>query len=179
MKKMIFIMISLYLAVSLHGQDVITMTSGQSFKVKIVADTKDSLKYYLTDDPNKSINVTDKRIIVSYKRESNTPLVEATDTLGDVYCQIVGTGRMMSNKVTIEIDFGQFRSWWVDDRLKDPKTGDRIVFNGMIDALNFMSKDGWLFVQAYAFSQGNNPPVYHYLMKKSKRIIHNEELHNK
>ena len=100
---------------------------------------------------------------------------QAQDTTTYVYCQIVGTGRLMSNKVTIEIDFGQFRSIWEDNRLKDPATGNRIVFNGMIDALNFMGKQGWEFVQAYAFSQGNSPAVYHFLMKKSKKRIHDEE----
>jgi hypothetical protein len=98
-----------------------------------------------------------------------------SDTTIYVYCQIVGTGRLMSNKVTIEIDFGQFRSIWTDNRLKDPVTGNRIIFNGMIDALNYMGNLGWEFVQAYAFSQGNNPPVFHYLLKKSKKILDEED----
>jgi hypothetical protein len=91
------------------------------------------------------------------------------------YCQIVGTGRLLSNKVTIEIDFGQFRSVWEDNRLKDPKTGDRIIFNSMIDALNFMGNQGWEFVQAYAFAIPNSGNVYHYLLKKQKKIIEEEE----
>ena len=35
----------------------------------------------------------------------------------------------------------------------------------MIDALNFMSKNGYDFVTAYAFAIGNQN-VYHYLMRK-------------
>jgi len=35
----------------------------------------------------------------------------------------------------------------------------------MIDALNFMSKNEYEFVQAYALTVGNQN-VYHYLMKK-------------
>jgi hypothetical protein len=35
------------------------------------------------------------------------------------------------------------------------------VFNSIIDALNFMTKDGWEFVQAYAFSVGQSGNVYH------------------
>jgi hypothetical protein len=82
----------------------------------------------------------------------------------------------LSNKVTIEIDFGQFRSIWTDNRLKDPVTGDKIAFNGMIDALNYMGNMGWLFVQAYAFSPGgNNPNVYHFLVKKSRKLLAEED----
>jgi hypothetical protein len=82
----------------------------------------------------------------------------------------------MSNKVTIEIDFGQFRSIWADNRLKDSKTGERIIFNSMIDALNYMGIQGWEFVQAYAFwTGGSSGNVYHYLLKKSKTSIEKEE----
>lgn len=98
------------------------------------------------------------------------------DTTKYSYCQIVGTSRFLSNRVTIEIDFGQLRSIWEDNRLKDPKTGERIVFNSMIDALNYMGKLGWEFVQAYAFwTGGNSGNVYHYLLKKSKASIAIEE----
>ena len=101
---------------------------------------------------------------------------EKQDTTKYVYCQIVGTSRLLSNKVTIEIDFGQFRSIWKDNRLKDPKTGERIVFNSMIDALNYMGNQGWEFVQAYAFWMGGSSGnVYHYLLKKSKVELAKEE----
>jgi len=112
--------------------------------------------------------------ISSYAQDNKTTPNQDQDTITYVYCQIVGTGKLMSNKVTIEIDFGQFRSIWDDNRLKDPKTGEKIIFNGMIDALNYMGKLGWQFVQSYAFSQGNGPMVYHYLLKKSNKVIQEE-----
>jgi hypothetical protein len=80
-----------------------------------------------------------------------------------IYCTIVGTTKMMSNKVTVEIDFGQAKSYWSRDRLKD-ETGNPIVFNSMVDALNYMSEKGWEFVQAYTVTVGGQN-VYHYLMK--------------
>ena len=43
-----------------------------------------------------------------------------------------------------------------------------VEFNSMIDALNFMTANGYEFVQAYAFSVASGPNVYHYLMRKSK-----------
>ena len=84
------------------------------------------------------------------------------------YMQIVGTSRFMSNKVTIEIDFGQKNKYWSakDTKVKD-ENGKLMKFNSMIDALNFFSKNGYEFVTAYAFSV-DNQNVYHYLMKKKK-----------
>ncbi len=80
-----------------------------------------------------------------------------------VYCTIVGTTKVMSTKVTVEIDFGQERSYWSRDRLKD-ETGKPIIFNSMVDALNYMSDQGWEFVQAYIVTAGGQN-VYHYLMR--------------
>ena len=85
------------------------------------------------------------------------------------YIQIVGTSKLLSNKVTIEIDFGQENKLFSSDndtRIKDA-SGKRMVFNSMIDALNFMSSNSYAFVQAYAFAVGNQH-VYHYLMRKKK-----------
>lgn len=82
-----------------------------------------------------------------------------------VFCNIVGTGKLMSKKVTIEIDFGEKMQFFADNRLKDPKTGKNKVFNSMVDALNYMGKSGWDFEQAYVVSYGNQN-VYNYLMKK-------------
>ncbi|MFY9352844.1 MAG: hypothetical protein WBI52_07555 [Bacteroidales bacterium] len=82
-----------------------------------------------------------------------------------VYAEIVGTAKFMSTKIIIQIDFGQKMNAFADNRLKDPKTGKPIVFNSMIDALNFMGKQGWEFVQAYTITEGNNG-VYHYILKK-------------
>jgi hypothetical protein len=82
-----------------------------------------------------------------------------------VYSEIIGTARFMSTKVTIEISFGQRVRALADNRLKDPQTGKPIVFNSMIDALNFMGKQGWEFAQAYIVTESNQN-IYHYLLKK-------------
>lgn len=86
------------------------------------------------------------------------------------FVEIVGIGKLFSNKVTIQIDFGQntkFFSARKETMVKD-KEGKQVVFNSMVDALNFMSDQGFEFVQAYAYSMGNQN-VFHYLMKNSKR----------
>jgi hypothetical protein len=85
------------------------------------------------------------------------------------YVEIVGTSRVLSNKLSIEMDFGQENKLFSSDkdtRVKDVN-GRNMIFNSMIDALNFMIKNGYEFVQAYAFA-ASNQNVYHYLLRKKK-----------
>jgi hypothetical protein len=81
------------------------------------------------------------------------------------YCEVVATGRLLSNKVTIDIDYGEERSIWKDHRLRTDE-GKLKKFNSVIDAINFLGKDGWKLVNAFPISTGNNPTVYHYVFKK-------------
>jgi len=69
--------------------------------------------------------------------------------------------------VTIQIDFGQENKIFStkDTQVKD-KNGKLVVFNSMIDALNFLSSNNYQFVNAYAITIGSQN-VYHYLLKKS------------
>lgn len=80
----------------------------------------------------------------------------------------------MSTKVPIEISFGQRVKAFDDNRLKDTQTGKPVVFNSMIDALNFMGKQGWEFAQAYIITESNQN-VYHYLLKKPFTELSSDE----
>ena len=81
-----------------------------------------------------------------------------------IYCEIIGIGKLYSTKVTIRVDFGQRMKLFGNNRMKDGQ-GKPLVFNSMIDALNFMGKQGWEFAQAYTVAISNEN-VCHYLMKK-------------
>jgi hypothetical protein len=88
-----------------------------------------------------------------------------TDTARvEQYCQLIATPRLLSNKVTITIDFGEERSFWKDNRLKTYEGAVR-KFNTIIDALNFMGKEGWLFVNAYPV-RFNDGEIYHFGFRK-------------
>jgi hypothetical protein len=80
------------------------------------------------------------------------------------YCQIIATPKTFSNKVTIDIDFGEEKPFWTDSRLR---TYDGRVkkFNTIIDALNFMGREGWVFINAYPVNNGNLA-IYHFAFKK-------------
>ena len=80
------------------------------------------------------------------------------------YVQLVGVSKLFSNKVVISIDYGQERKMSTDTRVKD-ENGKVLDFNSMIDALNFMSKQGYEFVNAYTITAGNQN-VYNYIMRK-------------
>lgn len=85
------------------------------------------------------------------------------------YVQIVGTSKLLSTKLTIQIDFGQRTKLFSSGKetiIKD-ENGKTLEFNSMIDALNFMSKNGYEFVNAYAITVSNQN-VYHYLLRNKK-----------
>tara|TARA_B110000196_G_C20581324_1_gene402074 strand:- start:85 stop:408 length:324 start_codon:yes stop_codon:yes gene_type:complete len=102
-----------------------------------------------------------------------------SQTIGDVnikdidveYMQIVGTKAFLTKKVSIALDYGQTAAGKVFGRgkmvVKD-KDGKKVKFNSMIDALNFLSANGYDFIDAYAINVGNQN-VYHYMMKKNNK----------
>lgn len=80
------------------------------------------------------------------------------------YCQLIATPRLLSNRVTIDLDFGVEKSTWRDNRLKNEE-GKIKKFNTVIDALNYMGKQGWIFINAYPVVYGTNT-VYHFAFRK-------------
>ena len=84
----------------------------------------------------------------------------------EAYCMIVGTKVPLKKKVTVQVDFGQGINGWKpkESMLKDER-GKPIKFESMIDALNYMSSQGWTFVDAYAVTAGSQN-VYHWIMSK-------------
>jgi hypothetical protein len=81
------------------------------------------------------------------------------------YCEVVATARLLSNKVTIDIDYGEEKSIWKDNRLRE-ENGKLKKFNTIVDAINYLGKDGWKLVNAFPVSSANGPMVYHYVFKK-------------
>jgi hypothetical protein len=80
------------------------------------------------------------------------------------YCQVIATPRLLSNKVTIDIDFGEEKNFWRDTRLKTD-AGKLKKFNTVIDALNYMGSEGWIFINAYPVRMGETE-IYHFAFKK-------------
>ncbi len=84
------------------------------------------------------------------------------------YIEIVGTAKALSNKVTINIDFGQSTKLLGSSKKQFSildEDNKKVEFNSMIDALNFMTKNGYKFEQAYVVTTGGSN-VYRYLLSK-------------
>ena len=103
---------------------------------------------------------------VSFAQEKGN----AQKELYKVYCEIVGQTHMLSNKVDVELDFGQAYSFWSGDRRLYDENGKKIVFNSMLDAANYMARRGWELEEAFpvsSISNGNSgSPEYHWIMSK-------------
>jgi hypothetical protein len=81
------------------------------------------------------------------------------------YCEVVATPKLLSSKVTIDVDYGEERSIWKDNRMRD-ESGKLKKFNTTIDALNYLGKQGWKLVNAFPVLTGTNTMVYHYVLKR-------------
>ena len=81
------------------------------------------------------------------------------------YCQVIVTQKLLSNKVTIDIDYGEEKSFWRDTRLKSDE-GKARKFNTVIDAMNYMGRSGWIFINAYPVKTGTSE-IYHFAFKQT------------
>jgi len=102
-------------------------------------------------------------VFTAYSQTVNDKPISEIDV---AYVEIIGTTKLFSKKVNIEINFGQEdKLFSAKDTQVKGKDGKRKIFNSMIDALNFMSKNGYDFVDAYVITISTQN-VHHYLLKK-------------
>jgi hypothetical protein len=100
---------------------------------------------------------------------------EQKDGTYRVYCELVGTGKLFSSKVTVNLDFGQKSSFWTGNKgILVDDNGKPLDFNSMVDAMNFMGRLDWKFVQAYVVTTSNQN-VYRWLLYKD--VKNDEEIH--
>jgi hypothetical protein len=82
------------------------------------------------------------------------------------YCEMVATGRILSSKVTIAVDFGEEAGLFKDRRIKNDE-GRAVKFNTLVDAMNYMGSENWKLVNAFPVTNsGNSSSVYHFYFKK-------------
>ena len=105
--------------------------------------------------------------LISNAQVNNAGTKETT-----VYCDVVSRHVLLSfsGKVKIDVDFGQsqkFISGINYNALKD-EDGKAIVFNSIVDALNYMSNEGWSLVNTYTVTNPDTKELHvHYIMKKT------------
>lgn len=90
---------------------------------------------------------------------------DSTATNRFIYCELISLHKLFSTKVMISVDYGQETRFLEDTTLKDEQTGKSKLFNSIVDALNYMGKEGWEFVQSYVLTNGDQKE-HHWLLKK-------------
>ena len=95
-------------------------------------------------------------------------LVNDTDIneLPITYCELRVTSALMSlTKVKVYVDYGQK---WKAFKRQNIMTEDKkvVTFNSSVNALNFMEKNGWEYVEQTIQNNGDGNVTYKYLMRK-------------
>ena len=94
----------------------------------------------------------------------------AISNIDSDYIMLLGYKALMSNKVSISVDYGQdaaAKIFGAGKMVIRDQNNKVVKFNSMMGAVNFFSNHGFDFVNAYAISTGNQN-VYHFIMNKRK-----------
>lgn len=85
-----------------------------------------------------------------------------TDTVKNVetYCAVIPVGKVFSSRIELEADYGK-PGVSIDNKIADER-GRPLTFGSMVEALNYMAAQGWLFVNVYTDGHGQ-----HYLLRRS------------
>ena len=72
--------------------------------------------------------------------------------------RMIAQERFLSNKVTIFIDYGQSINGGSRNRMEviDPASGERIRFNSVMHATNYLIANGWTYVEAMVLPSDGN-----------------------
>ncbi len=73
---------------------------------------------------------------------------DSSKTSRYIYCELTVSAKAFVPSLDIKTDFGVAKEG-ESSIMKDPKTGKQREFTSMIDALNYMSENGWDLVAAY------------------------------
>ena len=95
----------------------------------------------------------------SFSQETNP----AKDT--EQYCILRISDIAFSNKISIDVDFGQERKALRDNRMRDEESKKLKKFNSEADALNYMGQLGWKMVNAFPYIRDKNSCTQ-YVFKK-------------
>lgn len=108
-----------------------------------------------------------KRILVSLLLLCSVALCQYAQETRRVYGELLGEGKELStSKLTIHLDLGKSIAAWKshDNKILD-ENGQEVVFNSMVDAMNYMGERGWNFAQAYVVTVYHSH-VYHWVIYK-------------
>lgn len=101
----------------------------------------------------------------TYAQTVNGVLLKDLDS---EYVQIIGEPKLLSDKINLVVDYGQERKRLYSKPMMLMDTANReMEFNSMIDALNFMARNGYELVESFGVNK--EYPYPQYLMRKRKK----------
>ena len=112
-----------------------------------------------------------KIFLLTFILMSLRTLAQTDSVKVEQFCQIIAVPRLFSNKVTIDVDFGDKKNYWSETRIKNSE-GEVKKFNTIIDAMNYMGKLGWSFINAYPVHAANTE-IFHFAFRK---LVYRSEL---
>jgi hypothetical protein len=154
----------------INAQDTITMKDGTIYTGKVQVVSDESVQII---DGQKMTNVPENGIkyVRFEKSDKNSIYVNRVDINGmdNEFIQIIGYQKgWLSSKITINIDYGQKSSYFGRrDQVIADNMGHPVIFHSMIDALNYLTKRGWEFIDNYPMSSSQGT-AYHYLLKRKR-----------
>jgi hypothetical protein len=80
------------------------------------------------------------------------------------FCELIVPDGFVFN-APVDVDYGQAVKWRSKRRLTDGN-GVALKFNSVIDAINYMSKQGWEYFQAYSVQISASTAEAHYVFRK-------------
>ncbi|MDX9854410.1 MAG: hypothetical protein RBS81_11560 [Tenuifilaceae bacterium] len=96
------------------------------------------------------------------------------DKIDATYIDIVEYKKFVSDKVNILLDYGQ-RSHIIynEEQFVKDKNGKDMEFNSIIDALNFLSKYGYEYIDSY-ITVSKESSTCHFLLKQKEKPTGNK-----
>jgi len=90
----------------------------------------------------------------------------------DVYCQIIVQQKFMSSKMKMFVDYGEDVDSWIGNygKVRDEQSGKVMSFHSQVDALNYMTEEGWFYVNSFIVAaptgMGGVTLQFYYLLKR-------------
>lgn len=101
---------------------------------------------------------------------SQLSFAQSSQNTRDIFCQIIVKQKFLSKKMDCRVDYGETRNYFDNTKVRDEQTGKVKSFNSQVDALNYMSEEGWTYTNSYVVSQtiGYGTTIqFYYLLKKT------------
>jgi hypothetical protein len=86
------------------------------------------------------------------------------------YCELRVNITNMGNKTKIYPDFGDETKIFKDEAMKEAETEKIKKFTSRVDALNYMTDNGWEYVESYGFAPEIGYQYYFYVLRKKKNL---------